>query len=363
MVGGKRHGDLANQIADKIKAQRRVDVGLDPRLEAPMPLPTHKPPEEKRRHELDGGLVVVGRATFKEFMAGLTRGWTDSLEKVDREELLARELEGDGQFDEPDEPPSTEDAHDVPGDISIGGSRLPSAQNSVVFSPLQVRPPAPPPRPRQESSSIPASLNAPPAVIPPLPPILFVSITNYIGFTQIPLMIWDFFNERHKVLAGAQAAHRLIMKSSRAFVGPPSSLSSEPLFADHIPTKSPHQENDLDFDKPTETFYKNSLSSIPSDIEKARKKYYEALPAKLETARAIARGTREMTKEEKEYPPPTEVELRAERMKKELRWAGDLEGWEVVKPDQQIVWDDRFRDALRVFVDPSPGEEPMADSI
>ena len=42
------------------------------------------------------------RHTVKECMAGLKRGWTDGLEVVDREEQLARMLEEDGKFDEPE---------------------------------------------------------------------------------------------------------------------------------------------------------------------------------------------------------------------------------------------------------------------
>lgn len=142
------------------------------------------------------------------------------------------------------------------------------------------------------------------------------------------------------------------MKDTRPFEPPPAS-SDEELSDGILPTQNPR--SDLQFDRDAETYYKTSLSSIPADIEKARKKYYDALPAQLETARAISRGTREMTKDEKENPPPTEVELRAERMKKEKRWRGDLEGWEIVKPEQDVAWDERFTHALRVFVDSQPG--------
>lgn len=354
---GKRHGDLATRIAGEVQARRRLDLGLDSVPEISKSLPTYKPPAEARRHELDGGIVIVGRPTFKEFMAGLKKGWIEGLEKVDREELLAAEFESDNHFDEPEE--SDEDGINSP----TAHSSLPSAQNSPVFSPLSLRPQSPPPpRYKQSTSTITDAMNAPPASIPPLPPILLVSFTNFIGFTQIPLMIWDFFNQRHKVRSGAEAGYRLVMKNSRPFT-PPSS-EPEPLFAD-ITTPSAQssaEQGDLDFDKGPESYIKKSLKSIPADIEKARKKYYSALADKLVTARALARGTREPTKEELENPPPTEVELRAERMKKELRWRSDLEGWAIVKPSQSVVWDDRFGDALRIFVDPAPGDEEFRDT-
>jgi import inner membrane translocase subunit TIM54 len=34
-----------------------------------------------------------------------------------------------------------------------------------------------------------------------------------------------------------------------------------------------------------------------------------------------------------------------------------LEGWEVVRPDVGVVWDERFRDVLRVFADPPKGSD------
>jgi import inner membrane translocase subunit TIM54 len=94
-------------------------------------------------------------------------------------------------------------------------------------------------------------------------------------------MIWDFFNQRHKVRSGAEAAYKLVMKTS----------------FDTSSSIHPAEYSDLDFNQEAESFYKSSTSTFPAD-DKARRKYYEALPAKLETARAIARGTQEMTKEE-----------------------------------------------------------------
>ncbi|KII88120.1 hypothetical protein PLICRDRAFT_110774 [Plicaturopsis crispa FD-325 SS-3] len=317
MVNGRRHGDLANRIADEIKAQRRIAAGIDVPPESLMPtLPSNSSPEVKRQRELDGGIVIVGRPAFKEYLAGLRRGWSEPLDKVDREETLAVSLSDDGRFDEVDDPNTSE----------LGGEPIPTPSRLAAYSPLR-RPEPPRAAP---PSAIPASLNEPPSSIPQQPPLLLVSFTDLIGFTQIPLMLWDFFNQRHKVRSGAEAAYRLVEKSTR------------PIDA----------STDLDFSVESEAYYKSSLASTAEDIESARTKYYDALPAKLETARALARRTREPTKDEESHPPPTEVELRAERLKKELRWRGDLEGWSIVKPDAPVSWDERFRDSLRVFVDP-----------
>ncbi|KAL6301586.1 inner membrane protein import complex subunit Tim54-domain-containing protein [Sparassis latifolia] len=355
MIGGKRHGDLARRIAEEIRSQRRIALGLDNPPQMPVILPNSSP-EDKRRRALEGGIIIVGRPTLKEFMAGLKQGWSNSLDVVDREEQLSKELENDGRFDEPEPEPSA-DGSDVDGEPIPTASRLPSSIPVSPFTPLQFRGPAPPP----PSDQIPSSMNSPPTQIPPQPPILFVPFLNLIGFTQIPRMIWDFFNERHKVRAGAEGAYWLVMNQTRPFTAPPPEDLRQNAFADADPTTSSGQPDlseitpsDLDFDRGIEAYYKQSLiKSFASDIEKVRAEYYSTLPAKLETARALARGAREPTKEERNYPPPTEVELRAERMKKELRWRGDEQGWDIIKPEKDAEWDERFRNVLKVFVAPS----------
>ena len=169
----------------------------------------------------------------------------------------------------------------------------------------------------------------PPAQLPQQPPLLLVPFVNLVGIKLIPLMLWEFFHERHKVRAGAEAAYKLISRATR-----------------------PLERADLDFDAAAEGYYKSSTAAIPADVQKAREGYYKALPDKLATARALARGEREPTKLEIEAPPPTEVELRAERLKKETRWRADERGWESVRPDARVEWDDRWEGTLEVFVEP-----------
>ena len=345
MVPGKRHGDIAKQLADSIRVSRRFDLGLDPETELTKALPSYKPPAERRRRELEGGIVIVGRPTFKEFMSGLQKGWTEGLEKVDPDEVLARILENDAHFDEP------EDHNDLTDDASHTSPQL-SPRSSALFSPLQMRPLTQPQR-SQKGSPLLDSMNQPPSVIPPLPPLLLVPFTNHIGISQVPLMIWDFFNQRHKIRSGAEAGYRIVMKESRPIKVPENIhdlSSSNPATADDIPSTN---FGDLDFDKGAESYYKKSLDSLHKDTEKARQKYYEDLAAKLDTARQLARGTREPTKEELENPPPTEVELRAERLKKERRWRNDLEGWDIIKPSSNVSWDERYRSALQIFITPN----------
>ncbi len=61
-----------------------------------------------------------------------------------------------------------------------------------------------------------------------------------------------------------------------------------------------------------------------------------------------------MTAEEKTSTkgPETEQELRDERQKKELRWMGQLEGWEIVKPDSPVTWDPKWEGWLKVYEAP-----------
>lgn len=321
MVPGKRHGDIAKRVADDIRIKRRFDLGLDSETDLTKNLPTYKPPAERRQYELEGGIIIIGRPTFKEFMSGLQKGYTnDNLDKVDPDEVLARILANDTHFDEP------EDHHSDSGSSNSNTSsfRLSHQQNSPL-----------------------------PSVIPALPPLLLVPFINYIGIPQVPLMIWGFFNQRHKVRSGAEAGYRVVMKESQPIEAPENindlASSSSPTI-DNAPITN---FGDLDFDKGVESYYKKSLDSLHEDTEKARKKYYEDLAPKLDTARQLARGTREPTKEELENPPPTEVELRAERLKKERRWRDDLEGWNIVKPSSNVSWDERYRGALRIFITPN----------
>ena len=334
MVIGKRYGDISSRIADEIKSRRRLEVGIDSAKQSVITKAGDQSPEARRRRELEGGIVLVGRPTFKEFMEGMRRGWTDGLERVDNEDQLARELEADGKFDEIDEPTSpvaTESLGD--SEPLPTKSRLPPSTG--LFQPLYP-PSSPGSKPSSSSSafSIPEHFNIPPASIPQQPPILFVPFTNYLGFLQLPHMIWDFFNQRQKVLSGAQCAYRLIKSHTRPF---------EP-------------STDLDYGLDAEYYYKSSMKKYAETVDKIRTGYYKTLPDKLKTARDLARGNREPTKDEINYPPPTEVELRAERLKKELRWRTDVAGWDIIKPETPLTFNERFNGALQVFVDPSGTE-------
>ncbi|TFK30071.1 hypothetical protein FA15DRAFT_677378 [Coprinopsis marcescibilis] len=322
LIPGKRQGDIARRVAEETRKRRRLDLGIDDVPEPNKLLPSFKPLSVVRQRELEGGVVIVGRPTFKEYMVGLERGWTNGLNKVDEDEELSKILDNDNHFDE------ANDEAPIPA---------PQTSLSPVFSMPTYSPP------KEPSSS--SGHDTPPSTIPPLPPLLLVEFHNRIGITQIPLMIWDWFNRRRWVKSGSEAGYRLVMAQTRPIDVPQKSTDFE-LGVDT-------GNGDLDFDKEADNLFKSSLSKIPDETEKARKSYYDKLPEKLATARALSRGTREPTKDELATPPPTEVELRAERLKKERKWRNDVDSWNLVKPSAPVQWDERFREALRIFTDPS----------
>ena len=336
MIIGKRYGDIASRVADETQSRRRLEAGIDPPKQSIIVKAGDQSPEAKRRRELEGGVIVVGRPTFKEFMEGLRRGWTDGLKKVDKEDQLAREMESDGKFDEVGEPTSIIDTESLGDDEPLPTkSRLPPSTG--LFTPPYLLPSPGNKSPSSPSSSIPEHFNIPPASIPQQPPILFIPFTNYLGFLQLPHMIWDFFNQRQKVLSGAQCAYGLIKSHTRPF---------EP-------------STDLDYGLDAERYYKSSMKKYAESVEKTRTGYYKTLPDKLKTARDLARGSREPTKDEINYPPPTEVELRTERLKKELRWRSDVAGWDIIKPEASVAFDERLNGVLQVFTDPPEAETEL----
>ncbi|CAE6451261.1 unnamed protein product [Rhizoctonia solani] len=370
LVNGNRHGGLARSIADKIKSQRREALPPDHPLRKDdqasiIPLPSARSLEQQREREIQGGTVIVGRHTFKEYLHGIRLGWSEVLNDIDREELLARQLASDGVLDEPETPDKGLLADEDSLKPRTGATLASSGPRSPLYSHVITQPtkkptPKPSALPRtpqsDESSAIPQE-------IPPQPPLLLLSFKNLIGFRYIPHMIFDFFNERRRAKEGAEAAYTLIEGHVRDFVPPehetelhphvysPTELEGLEALGDSLP-KIESQGGDLDFDIEQERYIPKSYNKTPKEIADSRKKYYEALPGKLVVARSLARGEREPTKEEREHPPPTEVELTTERFKKELKWREELDGWKLLRAGSGVSWDPRLASALHVYRSP-----------
>ncbi|KAJ3968666.1 inner membrane protein import complex subunit Tim54-domain-containing protein [Lentinula raphanica] len=394
MIAGKHHGDIATKIADDIKRKRseqdshanydsfQPGTAMPPQYHAPTTA-------EQEALELAGGTVIIGRATLKEYLSGLVRGWTEppTVEGrpnwgVDSREEKVRSMLDDSVFDEYESYTST----------------------------------------TTPSPSSPSSPHLPLPPIPAVPPLLLVPFVNHIGFTQIPYMLIDFFYRRKHVRDGGEAAWTAVCGATRGWQGP---IASENSTTSTPYAPPPPQGGDLDFALHSEAYYKSSLRSptsippsnpVPSSttsnttdpssmqnssdipnpksplglIQKARAAYYADLPKKLWVAREFAqRGgfddierpntgedgsenksgipeefMKEWKKANEAYNsdpskiPSSEVQLRLERFEKEKRWMRDEEGWEIVRPERGVCWDERLRaSGLRVFVRPSISSE------
>lgn len=99
---------------------------------------------------------------------------------------------------------------------------------------------------------------------------------------------------------------------------------------------------DIDSDYYSEYHYRSSFTDMPVNIEAQRKNFYEELPAKLKVARELENRDRLPTKEEQKYPPPTEADLRKDRLNKEKKWRNDFQGWLMTRVGSKVTWDSRF---------------------
>ncbi|WWC57939.1 uncharacterized protein I303_100474 [Kwoniella dejecticola CBS 10117] len=352
-------GSITRQIHAKILSQRRQALGLE-QPEPQLSLPGVLSPEEYKKRELEGGVVLVGRASLKEYMEGLRRGWMGRVDPWKWEDEIEGKLSKDGvfDFDEPKSPesesePESASASEV-DQASLDQSRLPPAASIPPVKPTTglgflSRPQPQPQFPQQTATAtattttpqIPERYHQPPFPLPAQPPILLLPFVNHIGFTQIPQMILSFFTERYRVKEGSDAALALINNHIRPFTPSLSSGSSE---------SGSDKAGDLSFDQEKEKWYNKDSRELPTRIETARKDYYETLAPRITAAREYEMGQREMTEEEQKSGKVTRLdELKEERKKKELRWMGNLEGWDIVRPESQVAWDERWEGWLSVF--------------
>jgi import inner membrane translocase subunit TIM54 len=322
-------------------------------------LPGALDPASEAQRELEGGTVLVGRASFKEYMEGLRRGWMGDVNSWSLMDDVKRKIEGDGVFDDP-ATAQLKDAAAVEQDLSSADLEKPSvpmpASNPTGLgflsrpSPSQFSPNGP--NGASATPSIPAHLHLPPSPLPPQPPILFLPYTNHMGFKAFPYFIYQFFTERHRVRAGSEAALALIESNTRPFQGP--TREDQGVTTEEGTGKLIRQGGDLDFDLEGESFTRNSFKKFPSQIETARKDYYDALRTRVESVMDLQAGRRQMTDAELSGKTKVEIldEMKDERLKKEMRWYGGEDGYEIVKPEVPVVWDPRWDRWLRVFVKP-----------
>ncbi|TYJ58635.1 hypothetical protein B9479_000471 [Cryptococcus floricola] len=291
------HGSIARQLHASILALRRTSLSLD----APAPtlsLPGYNAsPLQKLQREIEGGVVIVGRASLKEYLEGLRRGWEGGVDKWEWEQQVREQLAKD---------------------------------DLAVFGPEDAAP-AP-----AATQNIPAHWHVPPIPLPPSPPICLLPFTNHLGFFQLPNMIYDFFTERHKVQAGADAAISLIEGGVRDMT----------------------REDAEHWEESSQGYYNKMARTTKDRMQKARDDYYGELTKRVQDARAYEMGEREMTDEEKKANKVTKIaDLKEERVKRELRWMGNEEGWDIVKPDTPATWRDNWEGWLKVYDLPADVKE------
>ncbi|RXK36691.1 hypothetical protein M231_06078 [Tremella mesenterica] len=374
------YGSITRQAHADINRIRRQNLHLDP----PPPLisvPSVLDPEAVRRKDLEGGIVLVGRPSLKEYMEGLRRGWNGDLSPWIWEKEVEKKLNSDGIFDQPSIPPEildTDSNENYTNDeiFNIPNPDIPSVPKHIGSDA----------RPDSKSSSGGLSFLRPNSsslfrsntqtdniisnhlqkqleTLPPQPPLLLVPFMNRKGFLQIPWMVYDFFTERHHVRTGGEAAMKLIFSHTREFQGPSPAFSSSTSFTmtegeskngystegeNGHTNQGEHQKSDLDFDQNVEKFYKKSFDELPKRMQKARDDYYPGLKHRLQ----LTRGEVEPTKDEANSKIVSESELREERKKKELRWMGNEEGYEIVRKETPVAWDEKWRGWLKIYDDP-----------
>ena len=286
-------------------------------------LPGMLDPAEVEKRELEGGIVIVGRASLKEYIEGLKRGWFGRVDPWEWEKEVDEKLKYDGVFENPPVVSENEPVELEP---------TPSRPNQLpgTFSFLsRPQPPQAVPSLPDSTPTIPEEYHAPPNPLPPQPPIVLVPFIKRLGFKQVPWMIYDFFTERYRVESGSKAALALIENHIRPY----------------------DKAKDGEFDRNAEEWYKKDTLKVHEKISEARKTYYDELVNKIQEVRDLRDGKRELSEDEKKSTKPltTEADLIAQRRKKELRWMGQEEGWDIVRPEVEVGWDDRFDGVLRVY--------------
>lgn len=361
ITSGTKYGNLARELRERIHERRRNLAGLEPwttNTVAGTSLPTTLSPAQYLQRELDGAVVLIGRPAFKEWAWALREGWGTSIPttRVDRDEQLASALSEDTAFEEhvPESKtdiqedgsteeithPATAQGFMLPSQIGLQSLQQKSGKTSFGVPPTAVMTQNQPGAPTDPT--VPEQLLPPVAPIPAQPPICFVDFTNLVGWRNIPRRIVHFFNHRSDARRGAEAGLSIVLgtkSDAREF---------DPGMPDRDPDAAP-QSSDLDWGINAEQYYPNAFNRTLQDIVRYRKDYYEELRKELQAMREIQRGVREPTKYEQRNPPRNEVELRGERFDREKMWRNSEQGYEILKPEAPVSWDDTWRGSLRVL--------------
>lgn len=263
-----QYTSLTVLLADKYHLLRQA--AADP-SSVPPPLPGKLSPQDERRRDAEGGVILVGRQSLKEYMEGLRQGWTE-----DRAPSWEAALD-ESVFEDPSLPPLAE-----------GETR---AAPVPKHAPVNLFPlTSPPPRAPADEAPKPelAPLPVPPSPLPPLPSVLVVPYTPDIGFSSVPRSIWGFFNTAKQMRIGAEAAMSFILNEP-APLAPPAD-AGEPFVPGGDALKPDGQGGALDLVKDNEYFVPSSFDKLPKEVDDAMKTYYTSLEKKVATAWEIQNG-------------------------------------------------------------------------
>ncbi|KAM0792522.1 hypothetical protein ACM66B_005191 [Microbotryomycetes sp. NB124-2] len=339
--------------------------------------------------DMAGGIVLLGRLALKEYLWALRKGYGSRIDLREEarlegmglganerrkdgrwereEELMVRELEKEdaqsenAPFDEPAAPEAPEldaDEPDAPTPAAAAGSPY------LGYTPYRsILPSNLPPSEKAAPAVQEPPLVLPPEDVPAQPPLLLVPFTSPFGFRTWPSKMVGFFNKRREARLGGESALAIILAKTRPMEPPTErtetgemkgvlddNLVGEVRVGKHPELTCVEGERtgsrDLDFmfevDENPVSFRK-AYRSMLKNWEYYRRQYYkDELAPKLKTARELASGAREPTKNETKYPPKTENELRQERLDKELRWRREQEGWAVVRSGSGVAWDEKW---------------------
>ncbi|GAA5829647.1 hypothetical protein JCM11251_000233 [Rhodosporidiobolus azoricus] len=400
---GTNPGGLGRTLAHEIRARRITEAAQtqpntvllsnSPEANVNAVLAERDLDEEKREQE--GGIILLGRGALKEYLWALKKGWGEPIDlrqeaKLEglglganerrkdgrwerEEEIMLRELEAEDEAKTDGTAPFDEKA---PESLESAASTVEGADEPASAQPVNFLAPAygsSPFRPITPSAapsapSTPATpeepIVLPSAPVPPQPPLLLVPFSYPFGIRTWAGKLLHFWNHRSDARLGGEYALALVLNETRP-LDPPKHRDAETgalvglLNDDDVASfrrGERHLEamedgvltgsKDLDFlaetDERPEHFKKN-YRALPKGHEFHRRTYYnDELPGKLQTARELARGEREPTKAEVNYPPKIESELRKERLDKELRWRRELEGWAVQRAGSGVAWKEEW---------------------
>ncbi|CAH7685641.1 inner membrane protein import complex subunit Tim54-domain-containing protein [Phakopsora pachyrhizi] len=387
IINGTSPGSLGRKIAGEIQAERVIQAAQEkdgiknPQLRPG--LPGYRDWHDKFVQP-EGGTLVLGRASLKEFLWGIEKGFKEQipLDGLDDDERFAQEINKEGIFEEPRSLEESDfgEHHLIPEGLRSVNEELKKAGENLDFenptTPLfdQVS--------SQPSSSISLfsffkkSVPSTPVVIPqsfqdeprkligkhipPQPPLLLVPFDHPIGIKWWPIKIYRFFNRREQAHRGAQAAMQLVNSNSQP-IEPPSDITQTNHFSENFEnfedldfsikiTGSSH----LDFLTPkAERHIRSSYKKVAKNIMTERDAYRTDLKARLAKARELANSV-ENEAVLSEANGQSEVQLRQEAFQKEKKWKNDLEGWSIVRPGSKVCWDSDMIESLRVY---SPSKE------